>query len=162
MSRQNLLTIATSVVLSVVLSVVANLALDRQRESVIPDVIRAKRVELIDRQGRIRGAFELVGDGPGGIHLVMRDANGRDAIDMGIDGRGDGALAFSNGYWNQGAIVLGHLQNVDDGTESKSRDTPDITGAWGLRVRSPQSKFTGVGFFNSGRPFEPLADNTKH
>jgi hypothetical protein len=164
MTKQSLYTVALSVVISVVASTAANLAFDRQREPVLPDVIRTKRVELIDAQGRIRGTFELAKDGRDGVvpRLVMRDADGRDSIEMGVDGRGDGGLAFANDYWNEGAIILGHLQNVDDGTESKSKDVEDKSGAWGLRVRSKENKFTGVGFFNSGRPIAPLRDNTQH
>ena len=54
---------------------------------------------------------------------------------MGVNGRGDGDLSFTSDYWNGGAVVLGHLQMVDDGTESTSRDVEDKTGAWGLQVR---------------------------
>jgi hypothetical protein len=75
--------------------------------------------------------------------------------------RGDGALGFANDYWNEGAIILGHLQNVDDGTESKSRNVPDESAAWGLRIRSPQNRFTGIGFLNSGRPIAPISVETK-
>lgn len=163
MSKQNLLTVVISVVSSVVLSIFASLIFDRQREQVPSDVVRAKKVELIDAQGRVLGIFELVQDGHGGAlpRLVMRDSSGRDSIEMGVNGRGDGALGFANDHWNEGAIILGHLQNVDDGTESKSRDVPDDSGAWGLRVRSPQSKYTGVGFFNSGRPIVPVSVEAK-
>lgn len=163
MSKQNLLTVVISVVSSIVLSIAANLLFGRQREYAPSDVVRAKRVELVDTQGRVLGTFELVQDGHGGSvpHLVMRDSSGRDSIEMGVDGRGDGALGFANDYWNEGAIILGHLQNVDDGTESKSRNIPDTSGAWGLRVRSPQNSFAGIGFFNSGRPIAPISVETK-
>ncbi len=160
MTKQSLYTVALSIVLSVIVSTAVNLAFDRQREPVLPDVVRAKRVELIDAQGRIRGTFELekIGRDDVGPRLIMRDADGRDSIYMGLDSRGDGELAFPNDYWNGGALVLGHLQNVDDGTQSRSKDIEDKSGAWGLRVRSKQNKFTGVGFMNSGRPIAPLGD----
>jgi hypothetical protein len=161
MTKQSLATVTLSVVLSVVSSTAANLAFDRRREPVLPDVVRAKSVELIDAYGRIRGTFELAKDGRGGVmpRMVMRDADGRDSIQMFVDRRGDGVLGFASDHWNEGAVILGHLQNVDDGTESKSKDVEDTTGAWGLRVRSTGSKFTGVGFLNSGRPIAPLPDN---
>lgn len=164
MTKQSLSTVALSVVLSVVASTAANLLFDRQREPVLPNVVRAKRVELIDAEGRVRGTFELADHGHFGVtpHLIMRDADGRDSIYMGLDVRGDGSLAFANDYWNEGSLILGHLQNVDDGTESKSKDIEDKSGAWGLRVRSKENKFTGVGFLNSGRPIVPLTDNTQH
>jgi hypothetical protein len=102
MTKQSLYTVVLSIVLSVVASTAANLAFDRQREPVLPDVVRAKRVELIDAQGRIRGTFELVRNGRDdvGPHLVMRDADGRDSIEMGVNARGDGELSFANDYWN--------------------------------------------------------------
>jgi hypothetical protein len=163
MRNQSLLTVTLSVVLSVIASTAVNLGFDRQRGPVLPDVVRAKRVELIDAQGRIRGTFELVKTGQNSVQpsLVMRDTDGRDSIEMGIDTRGDGALGFSSDHWNEGTVILGHLRNNDDGTESKSKDVPDRTGAWGLQVRSVDNKLTGIGFFNSGRPIEPLSAETK-
>jgi hypothetical protein len=164
MTKQSLSTVVLSVVLSVVASTAVNFAFDKQREPVLPDVVRAKRVELIDAQGRIRGTFELAKAGGDDVVpcLVMRDADGRDSIYLGLDLRGDGELAFPNDYWNGGALVLGHLQNVDDGTQSRSKDVEDKSGAWGLRVGNKQNKFTGVGFMNSGRPIAPLVDDTQH
>src|SRR5260370_2132675 len=133
MTKQGLSTVALSVILSIVASTAANLGFDGQREPVLPDVVRAKRVELIDAEGRIRGTFELAKDGRDGVvpRLVMRDADGRDSIEMGLDVRGDGGLAFANDYWNGGALILGHLQNVDDGTESKSKRRRGQVGSLG-------------------------------
>src|SRR6202012_1326685 len=75
-SKQNLLTIATSIILSIVFSIAANRTLERQHESALGDVVRAKRVELIDEQARVLGTFELVQDGHGDTlpRLVMRDS----------------------------------------------------------------------------------------
>jgi len=164
MSRQNFYTVVLCVILSVIASTAANLVIDRRREPISADVVRAKSVELIDAQGRIRGIFELAKDGNGGVlpHLVMRDVDGRDSIEMGVNGRGDGALEFASDHWNEGAVILGHLQNVDDGTESKSKKVEDRSGAWGLRVRSINNRFTSVGFLNSGEPIAPLSNANQH
>jgi hypothetical protein len=72
------------------------LAFDR-REPVLPDVVRAKRVELIDSEGRIRGAFELVGTEKGKVvpHLIMRNDRGDDSIEMGVNSRGDGSWGLT-------------------------------------------------------------------
>ena len=163
MTKQSLLTVTASVVLSVVASTITNLAFERQREPILPDVVRAKRMELVDELGRIRGVFELTKSGQDSVQprLVMRNADGSDSIEMGLDSRGDGALGFSNDYWNEGAVILGHLQNVDDGTQSTTKAIEDKSGAWGLRVRSPKNKFTDVGFLNSGRPMVPLSDDNQ-
>ena len=163
MTKQSLCTIVLSVVLSVIASTAATLLFDRQREPVLPEVVRAKRVELIDAQGRIRGTFELAKDGRDGVvpHLVMRDADGRDSIEMGVDSRGDGALSFASEHWNEGAVILGHLDLVDsNGTDQQIKQV-DKSGAWGLQTRSPQNKYTGVGFFNSGRPIAPLPNQAQ-
>jgi hypothetical protein len=164
MTKQSLSTLVLSVVLSVIASTAANLAFDRQREPVLPDVVRAKSVELIDSQGRIRATFELVKDGRDSVvpHLVMRDANGRDSIEMGVDARGNGALSFASEHWNEGAVILGHLNLVDPNGPDPETKEVDKSGAWGLQTRSPQSKYTGIGFFNSGRPIAPLPGNTQH
>src|SRR5260370_5626098 len=164
MTKQSRSTLALSVILSIVASTAANLAFDRQREQVLPDVVRAKRVELIDAEGRIRGTFELAKDGRDGVvpRLVMRDADGRDSIEMGVDSRGNGALSFASEHWNEGAVILGHLDLVDPNGTDQQIKAVDKSGAWGLQTRSPQSKYTGVGFFNSGRPIAPLPDNTQH
>jgi hypothetical protein len=163
MTKQSLYTIVLSVVLSVAASTMANLAFDRQREPVLPDVIRAKRVELIDAQGRIRGTFGLASDGRNGVlpRLVMRGADGRDAIEMGIDGKGNGVLSFASEHWNEGALILGHLDLVDYKVANQQIEDVDKSGAWGLQIRSPQSKYTGIGFFNSGRPLVPMSGDTK-
>ncbi len=107
MSKQNLFTIAISVILSVAASLAANLALERQREPVLPDVVRAKKVELIDAEGRVRGSFELVSDGHNVVSpsLTMRDSDGRDSINMGIDGKGKGVISFASEQWNDGAVI---------------------------------------------------------
>jgi hypothetical protein len=163
MTKQNFLTIVISVVLSVAFSTVANLTLERQREPVLPDVVRAKRVELIDAQGHIRATFELASDGRNGVlpHLAMRDVDGRDSIEMGVDDRGNGALGFASEHWNEGAVILGHLDLFDSEAAGQQIKDVDKSGAWGLQVRSPQNKYTGIGFFNSGKPIAPISSDTK-
>jgi hypothetical protein len=130
---------------------------------VLPEVVRAKRVELIDSQGSVRATFELAKNGSDGVapHLVMRDADGRDSIEMSVDSRGNGALSFASEHWNEGAVILGHLDLVDSNRPDQQLKRVDKSGAWGLQTRSPQNKYTGVGFFNSGRPIAPLPDQAQ-
>ena len=78
-----------------------------------------------------------------------------------VDSRGDGYLDFSSDRWPEGAVILGHLQTVDDGTESRSAAVEDRTGAWGLRVRSPQNRFLSIGFLNAGQALIPADSNIK-
>jgi hypothetical protein len=163
MIKQNWLTVLAIVVLSVVCSLTTNLMLNLRKDAVVPEVVRARSVELVDAKGHVGGTFELVNDGQGGTmpRIALRDPNGRDSIVMRVDARGDGTLSFSNDYWNEGAIILGHLQNVDDGSESRNANVPDKRGAWGLRIRSADSRFTGIGFFNSGASIIPLSDTNE-
>lgn len=149
----------TSVISSALTSIAVSVALRPKTEPPQHDILRVKGIELVNNQGRVLGVFELADDGPGTTRprLVLRDSNGRDSITMEVNTRGDGTLGFSSDRWNEGAVVLGHLQNADDGSESKSKQTEDKTGAWGLRVRSVDNRFTGVGFTNSGEQITPMS-----
>ncbi len=157
--QRSLSTIAASVFFSIVASVLANLWLDRQREPVLPDVVRAKRIELIDASGRIRGAFQLTPTQEGDVvpGLVMSDADGRQAIMMGVSRQGFGTLAFSSDHWNAGAVALGYLGTGDDvwEGEEKEREKAKERGIWGLEVRSPNSQSTMVGYKSNGMLLEP-------
>ena len=130
-------------------AVVCTALLEHSKKQSLP-IVRTKGVELVDDSGRVRAMFELRSEGGAKSvpWLAMRDTAGKDAIDMFLDQRGDGDLAFSNDYWPEGAIILGHIQTVDDGTESKSKSTQDPSAFWGLRVRSPDSHFVYTGFVN--------------
>ncbi|HXC95282.1 MAG TPA: hypothetical protein VNU92_06250 [Edaphobacter sp.] len=163
MSKQNLQTIAISVALSVAASVVVNLALERQRKPGLADVVRAKKVELIDAEDHVRGSFELASDGHNTVSpiLTMRDSDGRDSISMGIDGKGKGVISFASEHWNEGAVILGHLDLVDPEIQDPQMKDVDKLGAWGLQIRSPQGRYTGIGFFNSDKPIAPIAGDTK-
>ncbi len=138
-----------------------NLAFDRHRDLAPPDIIHAKAIELIDSQGRLRATFELTKTGQSDEvpRLVMRDADGRDAINMGVDQKGNGVIGFASEHWNEGAVTLGHLGLVDIEALDKPIKDIDKSGAWGILVRSPQSAYTGVGFFNSGRPITPATNS---
>jgi len=161
MAKQDWKIVLISVTLSALTAIGVSILFNRKSELVSNDVLRVKGIELVDTQGRVLGAFELTHNGRNNDvpQLVMRDSDGRDSIKIDVDPRGDGALSFSNDHWNEGAIVLGHLQNVDDGSESKSKRVEDKTGAWGLRIRSSDNRLTGIGFLNSGEPITPIASN---
>jgi hypothetical protein len=160
MANQNWKILTTSVILSALTSIAVSVALKPKIESSQRDILRVKGIELVDDRGRVLGAFELTAGGRGNAapRLVLRDIDGRDSIRMEVDSRGDGTLGFSSDHWNEGAVILGHLQNVDDGSEPKSKQAEDKMGAWGLRIRSEDNKFTGLGFLNSGEPITPMTN----
>lgn len=159
MTRHPMILLISAVVLSVLASVAATLVIDRQREPILPDVVRAKKVELIDAQGRIRAVFELapIQGGETVTRLVMRDADGRDSISMSVDKLGFGSLGFSNNHWNEGAVQLGYLGTREDvslGEERNARAARTI-GAWGVAVRSPRGDYTGLGFRSNDQLLAP-------
>ncbi len=164
MSKQALSTVALSVVFSILASVVVHVLLNRQYRPTLPAVIRAKGVELIGADGRTRAFFGLAKNIQGNDkpQLVFRDADGRDSIVMIVDDNGNGSLSFASEHWNEGALIVGHLSVVDTQDKKKDISGVDETGAWGLQIRSPQNKFTGVGFFNSGRLLAPTATTEGH
>jgi hypothetical protein len=159
LSKRNLLTIVLTVVLSVSLSVLASSLMWNARERGQTDTLRVKKLELVDAQGRVRGSFRLVRlpDGKETPRLTMADFNSEEVLEMGLDERGDGSLSFSNDFWPEGAVVLGHIITVDDGTQSKDKSIEDTSGSWGLEVRSRNGKYIGIGVANSGVPFAPTA-----
>lgn len=156
-------TVVTSVLLSIVSSLLVTRWATQERRSSFNKIdstvgtIKVRSIQVVDDVGRVRAKLEMRRPYGGEEipHLVMLDATGTEAIEMLVNQRGDGTLSFSNDFWPQGAIVLGHLQTVDDGTESKSRATEDATGAWGLQFRNRDGRYMGIGFANSGVPFTP-------
>jgi hypothetical protein len=157
-------TIGISVTLSLLASVAVNVAFRRQSPHTPSGVIRARGVELVDSQGRVRGEFKLseLQEHSVAPQLVLRDEDGRVSAVLTLDRRRDGYLSYASDHWSEGAVVLGHLVNADDGSESTQRSVPGTTGAWGLRVRGSESSFTGVGFFNSGRALVPATASAQH
>lgn len=146
-----------SIFLSVAFSLAASFAYIRHSLPPRSNIVRTAAIELVDEKGNVRGEFRLVKP-PGGTpvpQLIMRDQAGRESIVMQVDARGDGDLSFASDHWNEGAVILGHLGTVDDGTQATSNDKEDRTGAWGLQVRGQGLATTGVEFLNSGRLIIP-------
>ena len=156
---KNLLAIVLTVALSVSLSVLASSLMWNAGERGRPDTLRVKTLELVDAKGHVRGSFRLVRlpDGKETPWLTMADFRGDDVLRMGLDERGDGSLSFSNDFWHEGAVVLGHMIAVDDGSQSKDKSIEDTYGLWGLDVRGRNGKYIGIGFSNTGKPFAPSA-----
>jgi hypothetical protein len=149
MFKQSWMMILALVVLSVMSSLCTILVLNHHNGLASSDVLRVKRIELVDAKGRVGGILELESNRPGEptTRLTLRGPNGRDSIVMNVNSKGDGTISFSNPFWNEGAVTLGHLLNSDDGA--------DKNGAWGLRIRSADGRYTGIGFFDSGAPIVP-------
>ena len=127
------------------------------------DVIRAKKIELTDQNGAVLGVFELAPSGNGKVRprLVMRDADGGDAIDMEVDHEGRGSLSFASERWNVGAVILGHIEPFGDVASPQRTKSSLPPGAWGIRVRSPEGQFMTMGFDNSGAALIPSVEPTR-
>ena len=108
-------------------------------ESHATDVIRVKKIELTDQNGAVLGVFELSPFGKGKVtsRLIMRDADGRDAVEMGVDPEGRGALGFASERWNEGAVILGHIEAFGDvaSPQRKSRHSHRERGEFGFGAR---------------------------
>jgi hypothetical protein len=158
MSKSSLISIVASVLLSMVFSLGCVAFFERHRDVKAPDVMQTRKIELVDSSGKVRATLEVAKTAMGDElpRLTFSDTRGDRVVELGLDQRGDGSLSFSNDYWAEGAVILGHLQNVDDNSQSKSKAVEDRTGAWGLRVRGRDGKYIGLGIANSGVPFAPL------
>jgi hypothetical protein len=142
-----------TVVLSVVLSVLATLMVARRNRSEAIELVRARRIELVDEKGNVRGAFKLgVWAGAEGKEvpsIVLLDDDGNVAVDLLLNPRGEGTLYFNSHSaknFREGIISLGYLQFDDSGAAQ------DPSGAWGLRVENNRRSTTGMGIRNSGEP----------
>jgi len=138
------------VVLSVGLSVLATLALDRSMKRKAGDTIRAKRIELIDETGRVRGTlkFGIPTHGSPEPEFVLFDDLGQEAVGLTLSEQGEGTLYFNSNSpsdFREGIVSLGFLDLSDTPPPDKS------FSAWGLSVNS-QRAITSLGLKNSGQP----------
>ena len=98
-----------------------------------------------------------ISDGAELPRFMLLDEDGRISLSMELSPRGDAQLQFASDQWNEGAVVLGHLETVDDGTQSVRKEVEDKTGAWGLEIKNRNNRSTGIGFLNSGPVISPLS-----
>ena len=161
MSRENILTVVTSVVLSGLASIGVNLLMDRHNRPADSNVVQARRVELVDEAGRARAVFGLFGySGSHDVYpgMEMYGKDGLPALSMFVNRYDFGTLGFANNRWHEGAVELGYLGtggDVDMGEKENERAAMQ-GGRWGLQVRSPESNFTSVGFGSDGRLLAPI------
>lgn len=139
---------ALTIVLSITLSVLATLFVDRHQRHQPSDVVRAKKIELVDDAGRVRGEFKLVLASLGREEpsLELLDDQGLQAVVLQLNHRGEGTLYFNSSRIREGIVSLGYLQ-FDDmiGPE-------DPMGGWGLKVQESETNITRMGLSNSGKP----------
>jgi hypothetical protein len=164
--------IAASVVVSVVISVCLAIGYDRiaTRKS-----FRTRDVEIVDERGRIRIKLDA-SEGHARIRLlnttgqeimemndksrvagiekgvpqlsIKRPTGTDDAMVLTLDENNQPVLYFNESEVREGVVVLGHV------SESDVAENPE--GGWGLQVRGPGLKVSGIGFLKSGQAVEPL------
>jgi hypothetical protein len=142
---------AVTVVLSVVLSVAATLVVDRPIKRAASDTIRAKKIELIDNEGKVRGAFKLGvwAEGRAEPMIVFIDDHGNESVNLQLNTRGEGTLYFNSHKstnFRDGIVRVGYLQFDDSGA------TEDPLGAWGIVVEDSKRTATSMGLKSSGAP----------
>jgi len=163
--KNNAAVVALCLGVSIASSLGTNMYLAHYRVDKVGEVLRVKRIELIDNNENALAVFELKRARNGSLspELVLRDSSGRDSIDMGVDENGNGVLGFASEQWNVGAVTLGHIAGPGDPVSQAPKVNSKIPpGAWGLRMRSPQGEYMNIGFSNSGEKFVPADERKLH
>lgn len=113
-----------------------------------PDVLRVRRIEIVDKEGRLTA---VLGEDPQGIKggLSLFDANGRRAVMLGISDRGFGGLYFQAKH-TEAKVTVGYFTENDE-VVPLSKEDPE--GMWGIRVLRPNLAAPQVfGVQMDGRP----------
>ena len=121
-----------------------------QASSTQADVIRVRRIELVDRDGRLTA---VLGKGPDNYFpasgLTLLDPNGRKAVMLGLNNRGYGTFFFDSKR-KSGAVEIGYFTGSDQ-VAPLSEEDPGA--GWGIRVQRPGFEAPQVfGVQGDGRP----------
>jgi hypothetical protein len=114
------------------------------------DVLRARRVEIVDHEGRLTA---VLGRGSGSAApaagLTLFDPSGREAVVLALNDRGYGTLYFASKQ-NLGKVSVGYFTGSDQ-VAPLSEEDPG--GGWGVRVLRPGLEAPQVfGVQGDGRP----------
>ncbi len=140
--------------MSVVLSVAATLLVEhhnqRQADKTM-DVLRARKIELMDAHGQVRGEFRMgVGANGEAVPMVLlRDKRGQEAVNLYLTPKGEGTLAFNSllpGNFREGIVSVGHFELGD------TEPAEESSGAWGISVMDSRHTSTSMGVQNTGKP----------
>ena len=93
------------------------------------DLVRARRIEVVDEEGRLTAVLGHDTQGlTGGLSLF--DPNGRSAVKLGLNDRGYGALYFQAKH-TDAKVTVGYFTGNDEAVPLSEED-PE--GMWGIRV----------------------------
>ena len=119
-----------------------------QASSTQADVIRVRRVEVVDQEGRVTAELGETLDGSA-AGLSLFDANGRRAVTLALNDRGYGALYFQSRQ-SYAKVSVGYFSGSDQKPPPLEEDPG---GIWGIRVSRPNLEPPQVfGVLDDGRP----------
>ena len=99
-----------------------------------PDVLRVRRIELVDHEGRLTAQLGESSNGFAPAEgLTLFDSNGRQAVILALNNRGYGTLSFASKQ-NLGKVQVGYSTGSDQVTPLSQEDP---LGGWGILVRRP-------------------------
>lgn len=104
-----------------------------------PDVLRVRRVEIVDQQGRLTMVLGQQSE-RGRKGLFLLDPDGREAVELGLNDRGYGTLYFQSKQMDA-KVSVGYFTENDE-VVPLSQEDPG--GAWGIRVLRPNLKVPQV------------------
>ena len=162
MSRPIVQVAAVSLVVSSVISTAVTLAVIRLNSTNPAQILQVKRVEIMDSEGRIRGIFGFSDHKSEATvpRLTLLHFDGRESVRLSTDPHGNSELEFASDRWNEGAVILGHLEMSDEAFDSGTGGQGDNESGWGLMVRSRANAFTRMGFLDSGQAIAPTQKST--
>ena len=141
-------------VLTVILAItVVFLTSTHPRERRNADVLRAKRVELVDNSGRVRASLGMTDRSDQTPALSLFDQNGREAVFLSVNERGYATMFFQSRQ-TEGKVALGYLTGSDVVIPA-GEDDP--LGAWGIRVRGKNLDTLSYGFMDRGTSLSDFA-----
>ncbi|SEB97258.1 hypothetical protein [Terriglobus roseus] len=112
------------------------------------DVLRARRVEVVDHEGHVTAEFGETLDGSA-AGLSLFDPNGRRAVTLALNDRGYGTLFF-HAKKRSGNVAVGYFTGSDQVAPLSEEDP---LGGWGILVQRPAFEAPQVfGVQIDGRP----------
>ncbi len=112
-----------------------------------PDVLRVRRVEIVDQQGRLTAVLGQQSElSTGGLSLL--DSAGRKVVVLALNDRGYGTLYFGSKQMD-GKVSVGYFAGGDQAVPLSEEDP---LGGWGIRVIKPEQGSQVFGVQGDGQP----------
>jgi hypothetical protein len=112
-----------------------------------PEVVRTKRLEIVDRSGKVRAVAGTEENASANPKIILYDEAAREAAILTLNSKGLGTLYFQSKE-TEGKVAVGYLWGSDTVPTSES----DPLGSWGIRVLGPNGQQNGFGLTIGGRP----------